>query len=291
MRHMSGSHFVAYTIPSDGLRLDIALVETDRLLLHEETIPESLEQLLEEIERDGVLRSPVIVDRESLVVLDGMHRVEALRSIGCRFTCVCLVDYQSREIKVDRWCRVTRRTVRIEELKEKFSELDTYKISLRKSDVRGGADFLLMLNDGFYRMVSSESGILPALEIMAIIESWLRERGDKVGYETELDAEEMLKKGEVGFVLCPPRIEKHHVLDIISKGKVFTFKATRHIVPARPFGVNIPLEMLKDTEITVKEANRRLSQLLERKALKRVLPGQVWRGRRYEETVYVFEDV
>ncbi|MBL7080751.1 ParB N-terminal domain-containing protein [Candidatus Bathyarchaeota archaeon] len=99
---MSASRPVSYTIDGDGIHLDIALVEIDELLLHEETISGSFYAFMEEIERSGILKSPVIVGRESLVVLDGTHRVEALRNLGCRFMCVCLVDYMSPGIRVDR---------------------------------------------------------------------------------------------------------------------------------------------------------------------------------------------
>ncbi len=120
---MSASRPVSFTIEGDGIRLDIALVEIDELLLHEATISGSLDGLMEEIERSGILRSPVIVGRESLVVLDGMHRMEALRKLGCRFMCVCLVDYASPGIKVDRWCRVISSPIPIEDFISRFGEL------------------------------------------------------------------------------------------------------------------------------------------------------------------------
>jgi hypothetical protein len=36
---------IAYTIDHEGLRLDIALAPTDRLRIHEETIPERIRSL------------------------------------------------------------------------------------------------------------------------------------------------------------------------------------------------------------------------------------------------------
>lgn len=65
---------VAYTIDHEGLRLDIALAPTDRLHIHEETIPERVSSLGDRIMRDGVQSAPIIVDRGTYVVLDGMHR-------------------------------------------------------------------------------------------------------------------------------------------------------------------------------------------------------------------------
>jgi len=287
---LSGRRPVAYTIEDEGIRLEIAIVETDGLLLHEETIPAALEWMIGALKQDGVQKSPVIVDRETLVVLDGMHRVIALRSLGCRFTCVCLVDYMDPLIKVDRWCRVVSQPIGLGALEERFAGLGLTKI--KHGAERGeGARILLMLEDGYYEMLASGTEILPAFEAVSSIEAWLREMGLEVTYETESDAEEKHEMGEAGFVVCPPRIDKSHVIETARAGRVFTFKATRHVVPARPMGVNVPLEMLRDNESSLEDANQALSEMLEKRRLQRFEPGRVWGNRRYEEAVYLFEDI
>ncbi len=284
---MIASRPVSYTIDGDEIRLDITLVEIDELLIPEETISGILDALMEEIERAGILKSPVIVGKESLVVLDGMHRVEALRNLGCRFICVCLVDYTSPGIRVDRWCRVVSSPIAIEEFISRFGDLG--EISRTVGFPSGGASLLLMLEEGYYEMATHGEGIVSAFATVTCIESWLRKKGHAIRYETERDAAKMLERREVGFVLCPPAIEKSHVLEAVKSGRVFPPKATRHIVPARPFGVDVPLELLRDTMISVGEANRQLSKMLEAKFLRRVPPGYRWGSRRYEEAVYLFE--
>lgn len=52
------------------------------LCLHEETIPELLERLTQHIQLDGYVKHPIIVDEKSFVVLDGTHRVVALKKLG-----------------------------------------------------------------------------------------------------------------------------------------------------------------------------------------------------------------
>ncbi len=284
---MSAPRPVSYTIDGDGIQLDIALVEIDELLLHEETISGSLDALIGEIERSGILKSPVIVGRESLVVLGGMHRVEALRNLSCRFMCACLVDYMNPGIRVDRWCRVVSSPIAIEDFISRFGELGV--ITRDGGTPSGGASLLLMLEEGFYEMAAHGEGIVSGFATVTSIESWLRMKGHAIRYETERDAAKMLERREVGFVLCPPAIEKRHVLETANSGRVFPPKATRHIVPARPFGVDVPLELLRDTVISVEEANRRLSKMLEARSLRRVPPGYRWGSRRYEEAVYLFE--
>ena len=153
----------------------------------------------------------------------------------------------------------------------------------------GGASFLLMLEEGYYEMAAHEEGIVSAFATVTSIESWLRKKGHAIRFETERDAAKMLERREVGFVLCPPAIEKHHILEAVKSGLVFPPKATRHIVPSRPFGVDVPLALLKDDVISVEEANRQLSKMIEVKSLRRVPPGYRWGSRRYEEAVYLFE--
>ena len=286
---MSGNPPVAHSISAEGLVLDIALIETDRLLLHEETIPSSLERLRSTIERDGILKAPVIVDRESLVVLDGMHRVEALRSLGCRLTCACLVDYEDPRITLDRWCRVLRRPVGLEEFREKARELGASIATPSQGD-EACCGVSLMLGGGSYKLLPPEPGVLSTFEMMADIDAWLMERGVDVQYETERGAVERLDRGSASSVVCPPKIGKRHVIETAEAGRVLTYKATRHIVPARPLGVDVPLDLLKDRAIGVDEANRRLSEHLEAKSLRRVPPGRICWGRRYDETLYIFED-
>ncbi|RLI08434.1 ABC transporter ATP-binding protein [Candidatus Bathyarchaeota archaeon] len=289
---MSRAFPIAYSISrGEGLRLDIALVETGRLLLHEETIPDILEALTRRIEEDGVLRAPVIVDRKTLVVLDGMHRVKALRLLGCRFACTCLVDYMNPEIKVDRWCR----TVRPLDARKAAEVAEDLGLRLDPRPPRGasrssGAASAIRFKDSSFDLVAPRPGLLPALSALRELELRLRAMGSTVDYETERSAEEKLAEGEVDAVICPPVIGKEEVIDVARRGQVFIFKATRHVIPARPLGVDVPLSLLRDPALSVEEANRRLSAHLHRKRLRRAPPGASWGDRRYDEDLYVFED-
>lgn len=291
---MSSVSPVAYSIEcGGGLKMDIALVETGRLLLHEETIPEMLEDLVRSIKEDGVLRAPVVVDRETLVVLDGMHRVKALRILGCRFTCACLVDYRSPEIKVERWCRTISKPFDAREAVEVARELGL-RLSPRASrgdSGRGDAYPVMMFGDSCYDVVTSGPDLLSAFNGVRELELRLRAMGFKVGYETAREAEEKLKRKAVDAVLYPPKIGKEQIVETARRGCVFTSKTTRHIVSARPVGVDVPLSLLRNPSLSVEEANKRLSALLSRKRLRHMPPGEVWRDRRYDEDLYFFEDV
>ncbi len=81
-------------------RLLFGLVELSALSIHEAVVPERLERLIREILADGELRHPILVDRRSLVVLDGHHRLTALTNLGYSLVPAYLVDYEDPAISV-----------------------------------------------------------------------------------------------------------------------------------------------------------------------------------------------
>lgn len=81
----------------------LALVYFPCLKHHEMVDENHLKKLAQEIQRDGFLFYPVVVDRASLVILDGHHRVCALKELGCELIPAYLVDYGDCSIKVASW--------------------------------------------------------------------------------------------------------------------------------------------------------------------------------------------
>lgn len=79
----------------------LALIDLNELLRHEEVVPQHVLELIRDIAVDGELHQPVVIDRHSLVILDGHHRAEALRRLGCALVPAYLVDYESPLIAVE----------------------------------------------------------------------------------------------------------------------------------------------------------------------------------------------
>ena len=94
-----------YRVSHPKLELKIKLKELGKLYIHEEIIPEIVERLSDEIKRGMHVKHPVIVDKETLVVLDGMHRVAALQHLGHKLIPICLVNYNNPTITVGSWFR------------------------------------------------------------------------------------------------------------------------------------------------------------------------------------------
>ena len=85
---------------SDFWARTFGIVSVMALVPHEQIIEDHLQELLETICRDGVLRQPVIVDRASMVILDGHHRVSAMKRLSCPLIPAYLVDYSDPSIVV-----------------------------------------------------------------------------------------------------------------------------------------------------------------------------------------------
>jgi hypothetical protein len=84
-------------------RNECVLLGLGELREHEQIRPDYLEELKNEILGDGILKMPICADKETYIILDGHHRLHALKRIGCRKIPCILVDYRSPEIKVVPW--------------------------------------------------------------------------------------------------------------------------------------------------------------------------------------------
>lgn len=79
------------------------MVRLDELREHEQFDPEHLEELLQEIVRDGALKRPILVDVRTGTIIDGHHRYNCMKRLGKRYVPAYLVDYLSEEIVVEPW--------------------------------------------------------------------------------------------------------------------------------------------------------------------------------------------
>lgn len=284
---------VGFRLSVPGLELEIKLEELKRVRIHEEIIPKLLEGLARVIESDGALNHPAIVDSNTLVVLDGMHRVAALEKLGCRYLPVCLVDYQNPNVEVGCWYRVVRGDIGRGDLLDLLKSLnftiepvsiERSEDALRKREAIAAA----LTKDGCHLVKGPSEGIRETYARVKEIEKALRDRGLGVTYETEADTKRKVELGEAAAAIMVPRVRKEEVLEAARSGNVFSYKTTRHVVPARPMSVRASLELLKSDK-SPSEVNELLNQNLSKRKLKRLPKGTLFEGRRYEEELYVFE--
>lgn len=80
-----------------------AIVPARTLTPHEETDPKDVERLAKRLREDGTVRDPVIVDEGSRVILDGHHRFQALKRLGCSWIPCHMLDYTDPAVRVESW--------------------------------------------------------------------------------------------------------------------------------------------------------------------------------------------
>ncbi|MGQ9788298.1 MAG: ParB N-terminal domain-containing protein [Candidatus Hadarchaeaceae archaeon] len=251
-----------------------------------------LDQLILDIKQNAEVRNPVVADLNTSVVLDGMHRVAALKKLGCRYLPACLVDYRSPMIKVGCWYRVVRDWVSDARLLDIFSslglsvELSSLEEALKTLEARRATSALFTARS-CYLVRASKTDIVESYRWVKRFESIAGERGLHIGYETEEDAEWQVRSGKCPAALLVPRTTKEEVIRTALAGMVFTHKTTRHTLPARPVNVNVPLSWLTG-EIPLEEAERLLVEYLSGKKLVRLSKGSFYDGRRYNEELLVF---
>jgi hypothetical protein len=278
--------------PGFGCKLEVLPV--DELRTHEEIVPELLAKLVNDMGSSS-FKDPIIADAKTRVVLDGMHRVAASRELGLRYLPVCSVDYNDPKIKIGCWYRVARGTgLKFEEITKLFrlilvllgldtrpSSFDEAKLAL---EGRSATAALLTAKE-CYLISAKSTGIHESYSWINRVERVLREEGFGVGYELEEDAVKTVDQDTV--VMMVPCVRKNEVTEAALSGRVFAHKTTRHILPARPVGLDVPIEWLRGS-MDIKELDRMFVEHLTKRKINHLPKGSTFGGRKYDEELLVF---
>lgn len=79
------------------------IIDLEKLKEHEEINPGHMGELKYRIQKDGKLKSPIIVDKNTKIILDGHHRFNSLKKLGYKKIPVYFIDYNSPDIVVRSW--------------------------------------------------------------------------------------------------------------------------------------------------------------------------------------------
>jgi len=79
------------------------LIRLRDLREHEEIEPKAVDQLVKEIRRTKVVADPIWVAAGSGIILNGHHRVAALRRLGAERVPAWVVEYYSPDVRLERW--------------------------------------------------------------------------------------------------------------------------------------------------------------------------------------------
>ena len=91
-----------------------ALVPVRDLKTHEEAEPDRVRRVMKQMRSTRVVKKAIVVDSKSKVVLDGVHRLSALKSLGAVRVPAWLIDYSDDGVLVfsrDRKSQVPKESV------------------------------------------------------------------------------------------------------------------------------------------------------------------------------------
>lgn len=60
----------------------IIIIKNSLIKPHENFSPDHFQELRQQIIHDGLIKSPIIVDKNTMILLDGHHRFNVLKSLG-----------------------------------------------------------------------------------------------------------------------------------------------------------------------------------------------------------------
>ena len=259
---------------ADEMLENLEVREVKGLLSHEQVIAQNLKRLKEAMLNIGHLVDPLIIDKNTGVVLDGNHRLKVLEIIECPHAVCQTLDYASDEIIVGTWYpSVTLNPEEIFHLDSLKHEKVDYEAG-RKAVDELKAPFMLidknkdchLVNPGSYKlmeMVEEQNYVLSLLEKGA------------VDYIPDEELAKNLAQGK--SVMYRRSYTKEEIVKAATEHKPFPPKSTRHRIPGRIIRLNMKLGWLHRSR---EEASSELKRML----TSRVYAGNV---RKYYEPVIV----
>ncbi|MCL5788373.1 MAG: hypothetical protein M1357_00990 [Candidatus Marsarchaeota archaeon] len=214
---------------SKRFSFEIKAVRVGELKPHEQVISEAVSQLVRDMQVNRVQRDPVVVDRKTLTVLDGMHRVSAARMLNIDYLVAMLVDYYSDKIELETWWRVFRVSPAkfIDEIRR-----------LVGSGQAGGDEFKASWGSNTVEMTLSTRDLEAHLEFNSLVDKL----SDVFGEPAITSSPASNRNGYVS--IQPPRITKDLVVKTASTGALFPAKTTRHVFPTRVMSCLVPIKLL-----------------------------------------------
>lgn len=248
----------------------ISLIPINEVRLHEECDSSLLSKIIESIKGEGIIKDPIAIEDRDFIIIDGTHRYLALKELGCKIIPSVLYNYRSNKLRIACWYRCINRAPSMEILPN--AEPVDREMALSMLNSRK-ASIAIILKDSSY--VIDWSDIYNAYKLLDSLTEKYREYG--IFYAKERDAFRLLDSGMIKVVLAAPTITKHEVLEITKRGVLLPKKSTRHVLPYRVIGLNIPIDLLMEE---LEEASKRLHNVLKKGSF------NIYRD---EEELYIFE--
>lgn len=242
------------TFQINDFKVKLDLISIDELIPHEEINESYLSKIINDINNIGFLKDPLIVDDDTLVVLDGMHRLAALKNLDCKFVPCMTVKYVEEKIKISKWIRQVSgedKTIDISKVKNIISKYIDHKkiINFEINDLRTEFPKIKnILDENLFflwgkRLVFIENlNINLNINIIKEFDSMFKNIRYISLYELEKEFDERT------IYYSGRKVTKQEVINYARSGKLFPIKTTKHILPYRITNLRIPLIVLSSIE-------------------------------------------
>ena len=274
-------------VEADGIEFDLAIVPLNELRPHEATVPKILDSIIADLKRTEFQRDPILIDRKTRTVLDGMHRRASLEAAGAKFALCAEFDYLDDSIKLERWLRYF--IAPDEKFLSRLNSLlhlhrsENFRQAIRAVDTGSSKIALLSAGDSY---VGGENwNVMKTYETVEKVDELSLEYKINLDYTPDSSKLELFTSESV-YLLYPVRLSKTDVLQVANQNRVLPCKTTRHVVPVRPMGVYFPLDLLKGSSES--DCERELKNIVKLSKIE-LEKRQVWyEGRRYSEPLAIF---
>jgi hypothetical protein len=271
----------------------LKVIPVGALLLHEEPDPRRLERLKVRIEATGVVRNPLIAAKDhgaaSHILLDGVNRLEALKTLGARYVLVQEVDFDDEHLVLSVWHHAVEGldvSAMFHELASQGAIRDSTLEFTEHGDLipRFSGDHVccIVLPERAGWVVMGGGSAESNLEVLRRVVG-LTERAanrDRVSY-TNMD-DLCVNYHSLSALLCYKAFSKDDLLRLTLEGKHFPSGVTRFSVPKRALEFKVSLSFLREAA----------SPEAKQAELQRMILDKI-RGQRirfYEEPTFYFDD-
>jgi hypothetical protein len=276
------------------VRPHLALVPTGSIRFHEQPEPRRTIRLMDRIRKEALLRNPPIVasmNNGDYLLLDGANRVTAFRDLQYPQVPVQIVDYGQEEIQLKGWHHLLLQG-RALNLRAQFAALPGVALRQVPHDQLSP---LLELRRAYAVLVDESAawGLYPEPAHSPTIHDRIAVLNRVIGaYEGQSRLErikladysklpEVIRSVDHQLLLFPV-LTKEELLQLAGDRVLIPTGITRHLIPGRALGINLPLGFLSELpDLATRQRH------FEQHLLKLEMEGRI---RFYEESVFIMNE-
>jgi len=270
---------------------DLRVVPVAELLLHEQHDAQRSKPLLQRLQTDGVLKNPPIVapidGEQRYVVLDGANRVTAMQALGIAHIAVQVVDYEDADLILDTWHHLVSgigaghfhgMLHAMQGIKIELADAAHARAQLARREVLvlveypNGESWTVQASGDLHQRTQQLNEIVDLYKVQGLI---FRANSDHL-------PSLLPYYDNVAALVVFPRFAPAEIIDLARVGARLPAGITRHLIPRRALGINLPLTALSNGA-SLSEKNARLVDWLKQKMASKAV-------RYYHESTFLFDE-